>query len=170
MALHDALTGLPNRQFFYDLLRNQMARSKRAGVARFALLYLDLDGFKQVNDDLGHQAGDVLLVTIATRLRASLREADTAARIGGDEFTALLVDVGDREEAQLIAARVAAALAAPVSLDGRSVIPKASVGIAMGRLDCNEPADLLREADAAMYRTKRSAPPATSARMVTTGE
>jgi diguanylate cyclase (GGDEF)-like protein len=139
-------------------------------VANFAVLYLDLDGFKQVNDDLGHQAGDVLLVTIATRLRASLREADTAARIGGDEFTALLVDVGDREEAQLIAARVAAALAAPVSLDGQSVIPKASVGIAMGRLDCGEPADLLREADAAMYRTKRSAPPATSVRMVTPGE
>ena len=118
MARHDGLTGLPNRQLFLDRLDAALARAVRSGGG-FALLYLDLDHFKEVNDRHGHAAGDVLLCEVARRLQHGVRDVDTVGRIGGDEFVVLLEGVDKRADAALIAAKMAAALRQPIAAGGR---------------------------------------------------
>jgi len=153
-ALHDALTGLPNRVLFCDRLDQAIRRAKRrAPQPCAAVLFLDLDRFKVVNDSLGHQVGDRLLQAVAQRLEASLRPGDTVARLGGDEFTLLLGDVGDGREAAAVAERVHAALKDPFHLDGRELFVDASVGIALADAE-SRPDDVMRDADVAMYRAK----------------
>ncbi len=155
-AFHDPLTGLPNRALFLDRLGHALARGGRAGAA-VGVLLLDLDGFKHVNDSLGHDAGDRLLVAFAARLPGyCLRPSDTLARLGGDEFVVLLEDLRDPGAATRLAARLVTcpALWAPYPLDGREVSIRASVGVALGRPGAADPGGLLREADTALYRAK----------------
>jgi diguanylate cyclase (GGDEF)-like protein/PAS domain S-box-containing protein len=156
IALHDPLTGLPNRVYFFDLLRKELARARRNPSRRFAVLYLDLDDFKRINDQEGHDAGDALLAEVADRLRGSLRASDTPARMGGDEFTALLSDLAEPLQASRIAERIAEAMRAPITVNGREVSMRASIGVAIGDDSTGEVADLMREADAAMYRAKQA--------------
>ena len=153
-ALHDALTGLPNRTLFLDRLEQSLRRARRRGPGGgSAVLFLDLDRFKVVNDSLGHHAGDQLLQSVAARLAAALRPADTVARMGGDEFTVLLEDVTDPREAAVVAERVLATLAEPLTVAGRELFVSGSVGIALAGQDA-DPKELIRDADAAMYRAK----------------
>ena len=149
-ALHDALTGLPNRALFLDRLEHALARATRGGTG-VAVLFLDLDRFKTVNDSLGHAAGDQLLCTVAERIAGCMRAADTAARLGGDEFAVLLEDLISTHEAVRVAERIIEALAAPIEVAGREVYIGASIGVASGRHGAE---DLLRHADVAMYRAK----------------
>jgi diguanylate cyclase (GGDEF)-like protein/PAS domain S-box-containing protein len=151
-AFHDALTGLPNRALFTDRLEHALLRAGRQDKS-VAVLFLDLDNFKVVNDSLGHAQGDALLAIVAQRLRDCLRSADTGARLGGDEFTVLLEDVACADEAIAVAERIARALRVPVVLQGREVVVSASIGIAIG-LPSGAGNDLMREADLAMYRAK----------------
>ena len=153
-ALHDALTGLPNRALFVDRLRQALERVRRAGERPFAVLFLDLDRFKVVNDSLGHGVGDQMLVEIAGRLEALLRPGDTVARFGGDEFTLLLDEIGSAVEATHTAEKVLDALAAPFALDRHEVFTSASVGIAVSTQGVEDPEELLRNADAALSRAK----------------
>lgn len=159
MALHDSLTGLPNRASFFDALRRELARARRDPSARSAVLFIDLDSFKQVNDTRGHDVGDLLLIETAERLRRCLRATDTAARIGGDEFAVLLVALRDDREPIEVAARITAALAEALPVGDRALAPRASVGVALASGD--EDADeLMRRADRDMYRVKSGAEPA----------
>jgi diguanylate cyclase (GGDEF)-like protein len=153
-AFHDALTGLPNRALFLDRLEHALARARR-GHAALAVLFVDLDRFKLINDTLGHGAGDELLVQAGQRLRATVREADTAARFGGDEFAILLEDDTHTRDATQVAQRVIDALQAPFEVGGREVFVSASVGIATSRAGQEDAAELLRNADVAMYRAKQ---------------
>ncbi|HET9017186.1 MAG TPA: EAL domain-containing protein [Thermomicrobiaceae bacterium] len=152
-AFHDPLTGLPNRTLFMDRLTHAAGRVSRAG-SMIAVLFLDLDNFKLVNDTLGHGAGDQLLVTVADRVRGCLRVGDTAARLGGDEFTVLLEDVEDVAAAVHAARRIVRALNRPVALGGREATVNVSVGIALGGPGAYDVEDMLRNADVAMYRAK----------------
>jgi diguanylate cyclase (GGDEF)-like protein len=153
-ALHDALTGLPNRTLFLDRLEQSLRRARRRGPdSGAAVLFLDLDRFKVVNDSLGHQVGDRLLRAVALRLDAALRPGDTVARMGGDEFTVLLEDVTDPREATVVAERVLATLDDPFPVAGRDLHVSGSIGIALGGPDVN-PEELIRDADVAMYRAK----------------
>jgi len=154
-ALHDALTGLANRTLFLDRLRQALARSRRREDCSFAVLYVDLDQFKVVNDSLGHLAGDEVLVAVARRLEACLRPGDTVARLGGDEFAVLVEDVSDISQALRLADRVHEELGPPLKVRGHEVFATASVGIAPGGPRYEEGQDLLRDADIAMYRAKR---------------
>lgn len=153
-ALHDALTGLANRTLFLDRLAQRLARWQADRHPNFAVLFLDLDRFKVVNDSLGHLTGDQLLQEVGRRLRASLSGQHTLARLGGDEFTILLEDVRDGEDARKLAAQLAADLAQPFRLAGQDVFPMASIGIALSSAGYLEAGDMLRDADAAMYRAK----------------
>ena len=153
-ALHDGLTGLPNRTLFVDRLTQALTRTSRSPGTRIALLFLDLDGFKGVNDTLGHLAGDLLLTKLADRIREHLRKSDTPARLGGDEFAVLLEDVRDEEAARRIADDLAQRIAAPFDLDGDAVRVTAAIGLALSTTGLERPDDLLRAADAAMYRSK----------------
>ncbi|HEU4656169.1 MAG TPA: EAL domain-containing protein [Capillimicrobium sp.] len=148
-ALHDALTGLPNRALFLDRLSH--ALSRRGGTGEVSVLFCDLDRFKTVNDSLGHEAGDQLLVAVAERIGGCLRSGDTAARLGGDEFAILLEDVSDAGEAVAVAERLTESLRVPFTLAGREVFVSCSIGIASGHAAGEE---LLRNADVAMYRAK----------------
>jgi diguanylate cyclase (GGDEF)-like protein/PAS domain S-box-containing protein len=153
-AFHDPLTDLANRALLRDRVERALARRERSQEP-FAVLFLDLDNFKNVNDSLGHVIGDELLVVVAARLRECLRPSDTAARLGGDEFAIVLEDAVDSSTATVVAQRIIEALQAPITLDDKSVTVGTSVGIAMS--DPNEGADeLLRNADIAMYMAKSS--------------
>jgi diguanylate cyclase (GGDEF)-like protein len=152
LALHDVLTGLPNRALFADRLTHALAaRARRRD--HIALLLLDLDRFKVVNDSLGHNAGDELLRQVAVRLSGVVRAPDTVARLGGDEFVVLLESIGSPEEASEVARRIHAALSKPISILGSDIVVSASMGIAVPRGD-EHPEALLRHADLAMYRAK----------------
>jgi diguanylate cyclase (GGDEF)-like protein len=151
-AFHDSLTDLANRALFNDRVRHALARSRRGGGG-LAVLFLDLDDFKVVNDNLGHGAGDRLLREVAARLRSCLREHDTVGRLGGDEF-AILAEDTDLATASLLAERVIATLAAPFPLVGGQVTIRASVGIAFDEGQTLDEAQLLRNADIAMYAAK----------------
>ena len=152
-ASHDYLTGLPNRKLFEERLEKASDRARRNGSI-VAVLYLDLDGFKQINDSLGHETGDLLLIEMARRLEASVRPADTIARLGGDEFCVLLEDLSNVGEARETATRMAQTIAGTASVDGKEVRMAASIGVSVGAPGKWEPVSLLREADAAMYRIK----------------
>ena len=152
-ALHDPLTGLPNRALFLDRLGLALERSRRSGEP-LAVLFLDFDNFKQVNDARGHAAGDRLLATLGDRLSGLLRPMDTIARFGGDEFTLLFEGLTSEREVVLIAERICQAAALPVDLDGSEVRVSVSVGISLVSDPDIWPETIIREADAAMYRAK----------------
>ncbi|HMK96272.1 MAG TPA: diguanylate cyclase, partial [Acidimicrobiales bacterium] len=152
-AFHDALTALANRALFRDRLEHALARSARS-LSSLAVLFLDLDDFKLVNDTLGHAAGDDLLVEVARRLLASLRTGDTAARFGGDEFAVLLEETQGPEDANHAAERILEGLRPPFQLKDRQVSVHASIGIAYSKLGTEDPAELLQAADVAMYAAK----------------
>lgn len=175
-ALHDKLTSLPNRVLFLERLSQAIdhlhqatadlpcpsslcdpnPESRWSGDSQFAVLFLDLDRFKVVNDSLGHTIGDQLLRTVAERLRSCLRPTDTAARLGGDEFVVLLTHLDDSQVAVTLARRIHAILAAPLILDGYEVFVRASIGIALGSFAYTDPNHVLRDADIAMYQAKTS--------------
>ncbi len=152
-AFHDSLTGLPNRVLFLERTERALARSRRRGTP-VAVLFLDLDDFKTVNDSLGHPQGDELLQLTARRFEAVLRPAETAARLGGDEFAVLLEDLEDERDAEHVAARVLEAMKEAFVLGGTQVFVRASVGIAVSRSGEEPPDELLRDADLAMYAAK----------------
>lgn len=153
-ALHDPLTGLANRALFVDRLELALRRGRRQpGRLACAVLFVDLDRFKLVNDSLGHLAGDRLLQIVAERLEQAVRPGDTVARLGGDEFTVLLESLPDTEEANAVASRVHEALKLPITIQGRELSTSASIGIATAGPGAR-PEDVLRDADRAMYRAK----------------
>ena len=153
-ALHDVLTGLPNRTLLLDRLRHAIQIAKRTSDYLFAVLFLDLDRFKVINDSLGHMVGDQLLIAIAQRLTACLQPGDTVARLGGDEFVVLLEDVQNMNRVMAITEQIQQALSRPFTLDGNEVFTTASIGIALSPTGYEAPEDLLRDADIAMYRAK----------------
>jgi diguanylate cyclase (GGDEF)-like protein len=153
-TLHDALTGLPNRSLFTERLRHAMRRSARHPDDLFAVLFLDLDRFKDVNDNLGHFAGDELLRAVARRLEACIRPEDTVARLSGDEFAILLESITDTSDAGRVAERIEEALSFPINLAGAEVTTSASMGIVTSSMSHDQPEQLLRSADMAMYRAK----------------
>ena len=154
-ADHDALTGLPNRALFADRLGSALAVASRHGH-RFALLAVDLDYFKAVNDRFGHLAGDALLVETAARLRACVRESDTVARLGGDEFVILLPRINKDADAAAVAERILQALGSPFHINAHVISISASIGIAIFPRDGAAEDGLLRNADVAMYEAKRA--------------
>lgn len=152
-ALHDPLTGLPNRVLFADRLKHALARIERQ-ESRIAVLFVDLDNFKVVNDSLGHEAGDLLLTRLGQRLAAHLRAEDTLVRFGGDEFAVLLEDVAEGSRAALVAERITEELRAPFILGDREIVLSASIGVVLYTAGLEDPALLLRAADMALYRAK----------------
>ena len=153
-ALHDSLTGLPNRAQAMRLLKASLSRAQRSGTST-ALLFLDLDGFKAVNDRYGHRAGDELLCVVARRMRSEIREGDTAARLGGDEFLVVLEEVDTGSGAVTVAERLIEAISQPVVLEGGTKAKVgASIGVALGSSATTEPEELLHDADMAVYRAK----------------
>jgi diguanylate cyclase (GGDEF)-like protein/PAS domain S-box-containing protein len=155
LAHYDSLTGLPNRILFRDRLAQALAQAQR-GRRRLALLFLDLDGFKAVNDSRGHAAGDAVLQQVAQRLAASVRASDTLARQSGDEFTILLTEIDSANDAAIVARKLLDAMNEPFEVLGRSGRLSASIGIAMSPEDAEHPEELLANADTAMYRAKES--------------
>jgi diguanylate cyclase (GGDEF)-like protein len=153
-ALHDALTGLPNRTLFIDRLSHALGRVRRHSEYTFAVLFLDLDRFKTINDSLGHMAGDKLLVETARRLQACVRPNDTVSRIGGDEFAILLDDIGDVRGVTKVATRIHTALNQPCVIESHEVVSNTSIGIALNEAGYTHPDEMLRDADIAMYRAK----------------
>jgi diguanylate cyclase (GGDEF)-like protein/PAS domain S-box-containing protein len=153
-AFHDALTGLPNRALFLDRVEHALARARRDSPHSFAVLLLDIDRFKVVNDSLGHAIGDQLLVALGERLQACLRAGDTVARFGGDEFTIMVESVADITDATRAATRVQAALTEPFLVEGEEIFTSVSIGIAVGAPEYDRPEQMIRDADTAMYRAK----------------
>lgn len=153
-TLHDALTGLPNRSLLVERIRHAMRRTSRHPEDIFAVLFLDLDRFKEVNDNLGHFAGDELLRAVARRLEACLRPEDTVARLSGDEFAILLESIAEISDAGRVAERIEEALSFPINLGGAEITTSASMGIVTSSLAQDQPEQLLRSADMAMYRAK----------------
>jgi diguanylate cyclase (GGDEF)-like protein/PAS domain S-box-containing protein len=153
-ALHDSLTGLPNRALFMDRLRTSFARLKRRPQHLFAVLFLDLDRFKVVNDSLGHLAGDQFLVQIGRMLSGTLRAEHTVARLGGDEFAILLDDIDERADANRVVERIFQALQTPIRVRGQEIFGTVSIGIAFSGPDYDSAEDMLRDADTAMYQAK----------------
>jgi diguanylate cyclase (GGDEF)-like protein len=155
-AFHDSLTGLPNRAMFTELLKAEIESSNRRNDHMFAVLFLDLDRFKNINDSLGHTHGDLLLVAFAERLERTLRPIDTLARFGGDEFAILLSGMTDATDAVRVAQRIQDELSQPFVLDKNSAFATASIGIALSSSGYDRPDDILRDADIAMYRAKEN--------------
>ena len=155
-ALHDSLTGLPNRTLLNDRLERAILRNKRDGERLFAILYLDLDHFKVVNDSLGHNIGDEMLIEVAKRMTQSVRDVDTVARFGGDEFFILLEDVTSLPDSIQCAKRIQENLMAPLDLNAHEVFTTASMGIVLCSSDYKDPNEYLRDADIAMYHAKTS--------------
>ena len=153
-AFHDALTGLANRALFLDRLGLSLTRAKRRSDFRFAVLFLDLDRFKLINDSLGHVWGDRALVALARRLEGSVRAGDTIARFGGDEFAILLEDVHNLADVERLTQQMEERLAVPLQVDDHELFVSASIGIAFGSPEYEKPEEILRDADAAMYRAK----------------
>ncbi len=153
-AIHDNLTGLPNRSLFLEKTAHSVALKQRRKGYEFAVLFVDLDRFKMVNDSLGHLAGDRLLVEISTRLKACLRPQDLVARLGGDEFAILLHDIQAIDEAIEVAERLQAKITTPLVLEGREIFPSASIGIAFSTDVYNNVEEVIKDADIAMYQAK----------------
>jgi len=156
-VLHDPLTDLPNRTLFFDRLNLALARLKRH-TGSIAVLFIDLDNFKVVNDSLGHGAGDALLVELGERLKHAIRPSDTIARFGGDEFVVLCEDIEAARDAMIVAQRIIDSAAEPFNIHGREMFVTASVGVALALDPDATPETLLRDADAAMYRAKERGP------------
>jgi diguanylate cyclase (GGDEF)-like protein/PAS domain S-box-containing protein len=155
VGFRDPLTGLRNRTDFLEVLGRRLDEYKRRNTGeRFAVLFLDLDRFKVINDSLGHLVGDELLIAVSRRLESCLREHDSLGRLGGDEFAILLTTVGDESQANAIALRIQDALREPLSVGGRDVYTSASIGIAFGHRDYTRPHEIMRDADTAMYHAK----------------
>ncbi|OWV29334.1 diguanylate cyclase [Halomonas campaniensis] len=154
-AHHDLLTGLPNRRLFLDRLEQEIKHAKRLGKP-ISLLFMDLDGFKQVNDSFGHEAGDRLLSVVAERLNVCVRESDTVARLGGDEFTVILTGVEQRKDVERVAQSIVEALAMPFPIEPRPVHISVSIGISCYPQAASTPGALLEAADKAMYRAKKA--------------
>ncbi len=154
VAFHDALTGLPNRMLLADRLSLAIERAERTPEYKYSALFIDLDRFKIVNDSLGHDMGDKLLVDLAQRLASCVRPVDTVARLGGDEFAVLLSGISSPNDATDVAARIQASLMQPFDLDGQPFVTTASIGIAHSASIYERPEDILRDADTAMYRAK----------------
>ena len=155
MALHDALTGLPNRVLLLDRLRQTLARRGRHREF-VAVLFMDLDGFKPINDTYGHECGDEVLKVTAARLQRAMRGGDTASRIGGDEFVLVLAELKNGLHAGLTANRLIKSVTQPIGYNGLSVQVSASMGISVAPTDGHEAEELLRKADEAMYLAKKS--------------
>lgn len=153
-AFYDSITGLPNRVLFIDRLRQAFEHSKRRKNYCFSVLFVDLDGFKGINDKFGHGMGDKLLVDISGRLKSSLRGGDTVARFGGDEFAILLEDIKDVTDATNVALRIQENLETPFDIHERKILISASIGIALSNASHQEPLNLLDDADSAMYQAK----------------
>ena len=153
-ALHDGLTGLANRRLFLDRLRGALHQRAREEGRAFAVLFLDVDRFKWINESLGFEAGDRLLVEVSRRLEACLRSHDTVARFGGDEFTVLLEDLEDEHEAVRVADRILARLQERLEIDGQRVIVHACIGIALSKPSHTRPEDVVRDADRALQKAK----------------
>ena len=153
-AFHDTLTGLPNRALFMEILNMAIKRSKRRGDYHYAVLYLDIDRFKLVNDSLGHNVGDKLLVAFANRIQDSLREIDSLARFGGDEFVILLEDIENEEYASSVAERLQQELKRPFMVSGKEVFAPASFGVMANTKDYDQAENIIRDADSAMYHAK----------------
>jgi diguanylate cyclase (GGDEF)-like protein len=154
-AYHDVLTHLPNRKLFTDRLRHSMTRSKRTGRS-VAVMFIDIDHFKTINDTLGHTAGDELLLEMSRRLRSCVREDDTVARLGGDEFTVILAELREPEDAMKVAQTILDAVQEPVTIASMPIVVTASIGISLYPNDGVDPESLLRNADSAMYRAKEA--------------
>ena len=155
-ALHDALTGLPNRAFFFEQIKFLLERNKHNDNNGFCVLFMDLDGFKKINDSLGHAIGDKLLVQVARCLENTIRQGDTVARLGGDEFAIVLTEINHDKDAINFAERISRAIAQPFKLDGHQVFTQPSIGLALSNDEYETPEEILRDADIAMYDAKET--------------
>ncbi|HWR73024.1 MAG TPA: diguanylate cyclase, partial [Nitrospirota bacterium] len=153
-ALHDVLTGLPNRTLFIDRLNHAIITAKRRPGFLFAVLFIDIDEFKVVNDSLGHAVGDLLLIDFSKRLATCVRPGDTVARLGGDEFAVLLEDIGGQGNAIYIASRILTEFVKPLKIAGQEIFTSSSIGISLSSAGCESHEQILRDADLAMYRAK----------------
>jgi diguanylate cyclase (GGDEF)-like protein/PAS domain S-box-containing protein len=155
-AADDPLTGLYNRGVFVEKVGERLTKLQQLHAGRFAVLYLDLDRFKVINDSLGHLVGDELLIAVSRRLESCVRDTDVLARLGGDEFAILVTSLGDDMQANVLALRIQDALTAPFSIGGREVFTSVSIGIACSRIEHTNPEEIMRDADTAMYHAKAS--------------
>lgn len=155
LAHYDYLTDLPNRALFLDVLNHSISLAKR-NKYKAAVLFLDLDGFKKINDAHGHDAGDLLLKEVARRLKATIRESDAVARVGGDEFIIVLDNISSKENAALVANKINVALLVPFAINGQPSHVGGSIGISMFPKDSRDPEQLIKQADEAMYLAKQS--------------
>lgn len=153
-ALHDSLTGLPNRTLLIERIEFTIAHAKRNLDYKYGLLFIDLDRFKGINDSLGHSIGDQLLIAVSNLLQECVRENDLVARLGGDEFVILLDGINSVQDATLICERIQQKMRSPFDLESQNIFTSASIGIVLGSTEYNNPADLMRDADIAMYRAK----------------